>query len=216
MTPGWRDNNKVRGNLQETQRESATLGRPEPAPRSGEQQAVVHLWLLEQLHRGESPAVAVLAWPADRAEARRLAGQELPRLLVLVEDDGPLRGGGELSDWVRLPVTDEDFLARLRGLQQRAKAHLERPRLDGSGRLHYRGRCVVLSVTEERLAAALLGRIGGVVRTEVLLVAGWGDDPPTRDGWRAAIFRLRHRCAEIGLDVTSVRSRGYAVRLPST
>ena len=77
----------------------------------------------------------------------------------------------------------------------------------------YQDRWVVLSEIEERLAAVLIARLGQVVPIEALLEVGWPLGPPRECGWRPMMARLRRRCAEVGLEIRTVRGRGYGIHL---
>jgi DNA-binding winged helix-turn-helix (wHTH) protein len=84
-----------------------------------------------------------------------------------------------------------------------------RPTLDGAGRLLYRERWVVLSLTEERAAVPLVRSFGHVVLHEDLCAAGWPAGRPSPNCRIRMMRRLSARCRALGLDVTTVRGRGY-------
>ena len=137
----------------------------------------------------------------------------LPRLLIIGPTAAPVRPLDRLEDWVRLPVTDEDACVRLQTLRSRAAQEPPRPWLDGAGRLMYQDRWVALSETEERLASALIDRLGHVVPIEELLEVGWPLGSPGEYGWRPMISRLRRRCAGVGLEIRTIRVRGYGIHV---
>jgi hypothetical protein len=150
--------------------------------------------------------VAVLCWPAQRETAARLGDLGLPRMLVVEEDADIVPPEDDLQEWVRLPIADAE--ARTRLLELRADAE-RRPMLDGSGRLHYRGCWVTLSWTEERLAVPLVRFFRHVVSYEELATAGWPAGAPSENGRRLMMCRLRARWQPLGLELTTIRGRGY-------
>ncbi|MDQ1423833.1 MAG: two-component system, OmpR family, response regulator [Acidimicrobiaceae bacterium] len=105
------------------------------------------------LHGGAE--VAVVCWPAEEEHVHWLDTVGLPRLLVVENDADVVPPVHEFQRLIRVPITDVD--ARRELLQLRADAE-SRPVLDGTGRLHYHGRWVALSLTEERLPGHLCGR----------------------------------------------------------
>jgi hypothetical protein len=68
-------------------------------------------------------SVAILAWPADAATAATIERTGQACLLIVAPDGVPPDDWGELTDWVRLPVTDRDLRARLRALRCAARRH---------------------------------------------------------------------------------------------
>ena len=155
--------------------------------------------------------VVVVRWPEDRAEVRRLAAANVPRLLLVAADaDAPPDGGCE-QDWIRLPALDRDVAARLEALAGRAARHASAPELDDHGRLHFHGRWVAPSPVEHRLVSALVERFGDVVAAEELLGRAWPDEVPQSNALRVHLARLRRRIAPIGLCVRVVRPAGYVL-----
>ncbi len=53
--------------------------------------------------------VAVLRWPEENQRDAALARQRHLRLLLVAPDAAPPRAWDSLSDWIRLPATDEDI-----------------------------------------------------------------------------------------------------------
>jgi len=67
------------------------------------------------------PAVTVLAWPAeaDRAALLKAVGQA--RLLLVAADADPPEERDDMTDWVRLPVSHRDVMARVDALGRRGR-----------------------------------------------------------------------------------------------
>jgi hypothetical protein len=149
--------------------------------------------------------VAVLCWPAEEGHVEQLDGLGLPRLLVVGTHADSVAPMHELQRVIHVPVTDIDVHREL--LQLRTDAE-NRPVLDGTGRLHYRGGWVVLSFTEERLARPLVRSFLEVVGYEKLTKVGWPSGAPSENGRRLMMGRLRERCRDVGLDLITIRGRG--------
>jgi DNA-binding response OmpR family regulator len=154
--------------------------------------------------------VDLVRWPEDedRLEVLRAAGR--PRLLLVGVDAAPPSTLDPLEDWVRLGADPEEVRARLATLEARAGAAW--PQLDGDGLLHYRDGWVALSPVERGLAGALTERFGAVVGRDALSRRAWPDGVPTRNALDVHILRFRRRIAPLGLEVRTVRSRGYLLQ----
>jgi DNA-binding response OmpR family regulator len=155
--------------------------------------------------------VAMLRWPAEAERRERLRGERRPRLL-LVEADAPAPVAVDpLEDWIRLPAPEPDLRARVEGLVRIAvDAAVDHPRVDEDGLLRFASRWVSLPPVESRLASALVDRLGSVVSRDVLTRSAWPEgDPPGRNALDVHMARLRRRIGQLGLSITTVRSRGY-------
>lgn len=162
--------------------------------------------------------VAMLRWPAEAERRERLRGEGRPRLL-LVDGDAPAPvAADQLEDWIRLPAPEPDLRARVERLVRAAvDAAIDHPRVDEDGLLRFASRWVSLPPVESRLAGALVDRMGSVVSREVLTRAAWPDgDAPGRNALDVHMARLRRRITELGLSITTVRSRGYLLDLDAS
>ncbi len=163
---------------------------------------------------GEMSDVVVVRWPHDAARIDDLRGNGTARLLLVEPSAPPPEIADPLEDWVRMPASEEDVRARIRGLELRVGIEQARqPVLDGDGILHLGGRSVVLPPVEARLAAELVDRMGSVVPRDVLTKAGWPEGVPNRNLLDVRILRLRRRLEPLGLEVRTVRHRGYLMAL---
>jgi len=160
--------------------------------------------------------VMTVPWPAQdpnvaaRVEEARAGGR--PILLLVDEGVEPPALVGCLEDWVRLDTPDQDVRARAAALRARADRHGARPALDGDGVLRYHDQWVPLSPVEHRLAAALVERFGAVVGRESLSRRAWPTGVPSRNALDVHMLRLRRRVTTLGLEVRTVRSRGYLLQ----
>lgn len=154
----------------------------------------------------------MLRWPDEADRLPALRAKDQPRLLLVEPNSEPPAVAGCLEDWVRLPATDPDVRARVDALLARADAHRVVPGVDEDGLLRYRDGWVALSPVETCLAAALSDRFGAVVGREALARRAWPDGLPTRNALDVHVLRLRRRIAELGLEVRTVRGRGYVLQ----
>jgi two-component system OmpR family response regulator len=160
--------------------------------------------------------VVLVRWPEESEHLIDLRAAGVPRLLLVGPASAPPAGTDPLEDWVRLPAEDRDVRARVATLEVRAAAGGARPSLDADGLLRHRDRWVSLSPVERLLAGALVDRYGAVVGREALSKQAWPDGAPTRNALDVHILRLRRRIAELGLEIRTVRSRGYLLQAAAT
>jgi hypothetical protein len=156
--------------------------------------------------------VVLLRWPEENARLERLRANGTPRLLLVGEELVPPTSIDPLEDWIRLPAAEDDLRARVATLAARAGKTLAAPSVDVDGLLRYRGRWVTLSPVERALAAALVERFGAVVGRDTLVRRAWPGGSPTRNALDVHMLRLRRRIGELGLEVRTVRARGYLLQ----
>jgi hypothetical protein len=156
--------------------------------------------------------VEVLRWPADGDRLAEVRARGVPRLLV-VEQGEPPAPPDCLEDWVPAVAGETERELRLRALRGRARRHGGPPALDADGLLHHRDAWVALSPVERALAAALLERFGAVVHRHALAGRAWPGGLPTRNALDVHMLRLRRRIAPVGLEIRTVRSRGYLMQV---
>jgi DNA-binding response OmpR family regulator len=156
--------------------------------------------------------VQIVMWPADSMRIAELRDASIPRLLVVADDAEPPIANDCLEDWVVAGATERELDLRCRSLAMRSDVHATRPSLDEDGLLHHRDAWVSLSPVEQSLASAMLARFGGVVAREVLAARAWPAGVPTRNALDVHVLRLRRRIAPLGLEIRTVRSRGYLLQ----
>lgn len=155
--------------------------------------------------------VDLVHWPAEteRLEALRTLGR--PRL-VLVEDGPPPPTDDCLEDWLRLPVDEVELRTRRENLFARAQRHGGSTTID-DGLLRRGSRAIALAPVQHRLVEALLERRDAVVSREALVRRAWPGDPPRhRNVLDVHIARLRRALAPVGLEIRTVRQRGYLLQ----
>ncbi|HEX4778207.1 MAG TPA: winged helix-turn-helix domain-containing protein [Acidimicrobiia bacterium] len=160
--------------------------------------------------------VVVVRWPDEEIRLERLREARVPRLLLVGAQTDPPSCVDALEDWIRLPADDRDVAARVAALMQRAVAQHVEPELDGDGLLRYGSRWTALSPVERLLAGALVERFGNVVTRDGLARRAWPGGVPTRNALDVHMLRLRRRIEPLGLEVRTVRSRGYLLQDATT
>jgi hypothetical protein len=156
--------------------------------------------------------VETVRWPQEIERLAELREQRVPRLLIVTEESEPPRPPDCLEEWVTVLAPTWEMEARRRAVSVRAAEHAIRPNLDDDGLLHHRDAWVSLSPVERALAAVLLDRFGTVVTREMLADRAWPGGVPTRNALDVHVLRLRRRIAPVGLEIRTVRSRGYLMQ----
>jgi len=156
--------------------------------------------------------VVLIRWPEEEARLEYLRATGAPRLLLVGENLAAPSSIDPLEDWIRLPAAEDDLRARVATLAARAGQSVLSPTVDGDGLLRYRGRWVTLSPVERALAAALVDRFGAVVGRDTLVRRAWPGGSPTRNALDVHMLRLRRRISALGLEVRTVRARGYLLQ----
>jgi hypothetical protein len=157
-------------------------------------------------------SVAILAWPAQAAEAAECARTGHPRLLLVAPDAEPPTDWDGLTDWVRLPVDDRDLCARVTALQRLASRAPE-PTMDEFDVLWRGNRWAALAPIEARIMEVLLARCGNVVSRRDLATAAWPAGVPGPRAVDARLRRLRDRVEPLGLRIHNVRRRGLLLEV---
>jgi hypothetical protein len=160
-------------------------------------------------------AVAMLRWPQEEEQRRRLAAAGTPRLLFVGPDDQAPPAGDELEDWMRDPPSPADLVARLAALEQRAQLTRQQPRLDADGLLWSDRRWVVIPDTQLCVVELLLANADRLVTTAAITTVyvrhGSSGHPASV---RTMLNRLVGRFAQVGLRLHLVRGKGAILELP--
>jgi DNA-binding response OmpR family regulator len=156
--------------------------------------------------------VVLVRWPEETERLERLRAAGAPRLLLVGEDLAAPEPVDPLEDWIRLPAAEDDLRVRVSTLASRAGRSAVAPTVDDDGLLRHRGRWVTLSPVERALAAALIDRFNAVVGRDTLVRRAWPGGSPTRNALDVHMLRLRRRISTLGLEVRTVRARGYLLQ----
>jgi hypothetical protein len=153
--------------------------------------------------------VRLVRWPDENDVREQLAAAGVPRILLIGSDAAPPEDWDELEDWVRLPLDPDELQHRARTLRRRARA-TDRPWFDDDGLLRVGERWVDLPSGPRAVVELLVTRFGQVVYGDELaktyLDAGGSAGESAR---KTMIVRVRHRLAEVGLELHNVRDSGY-------
>lgn len=156
--------------------------------------------------------VVLIRWPEEEARLEGVRATGVPRLLLVGQSLAAPASIDPLEDWIRLPAAEDDLRARVATLAARAGQAVTVPAVDSDGLLRHRGRWVTLSPVERALAAALVDRFGAVVGRDTLVRRAWPGGSPTRNALDVHMLRLRRRISSLGLEVRTVRARGYLLQ----
>ena len=121
-----------------------------------------------------------------------------------------------LEDWVAASARAEEIEARTAALARVVEGAEGTPIVDDDDLLRYRGRWVALGAIEARMARLLVERIGAVVRRAELEAAAWGAVPPRSNTTDAMVHRFRSHAASLGLQLMTVRRRGWLLQVPGS
>jgi hypothetical protein len=153
--------------------------------------------------------VRLLRWPDENDLRDELAVAGVPRILLIGADAAPPEDWDELEDWVRLPLDPDELQHRARTLRRRARS-TDRPWFDDDGLLRVGDRWVDLPAGPRAVVELLVTRFGQVVYVDELATTYLEAGGSSRESARKTmIVRVRHRLADVGLDLHNVRDSGY-------
>jgi hypothetical protein len=153
--------------------------------------------------------VPVVRWPDASAARERYHLASTPCLLVVgATERAPVRWT-ELEDWVRETAPRAEFVTRAVTVARRADL-LQRPRLDHTRVVRFRGRTVVVPETQARLVGLLVERFGETVAdAEIRALCDTGGVSTHSEAVKTALRRLKDTLAPLGLHLARVRAAGY-------
>jgi hypothetical protein len=156
--------------------------------------------------------VQLVRWPRDRERRSALAEAGQPRVLLVAEDVDP-PALDDLEDWIRVPADELDLFTRMRRLAVLAGQASRPPELVDGVILRHGEAAVLLGETDAALARLLIDRIGQLVLRRDIEAALWPGGVPGARTLDARVNRLRHRAAEVGLTLHTIRGRGFVLDL---
>lgn len=156
--------------------------------------------------------VVLVRWPEEWDRLERLRASGIPRLLLIGEEVAAPEPFDTLEDWIRLPAADGDLRVRADTLAARAENSVVPPGIDEDGVVRFGGRWIAVSPVERTLAIALIDNFCAVVRRDTLGRAAWPGGGSTRNALDVHMLRLRRRLLVVGLEVQTVRARGYLLQ----
>jgi DNA-binding response OmpR family regulator len=141
--------------------------------------------------------------------------------LLLAQGVVPPVSADPLEDWIRYPEGEPDLESRMLAVAARATnggglnglgTERAEPIIDSDGLLRFRDRWASLSPVERLLAEAMVERFGAVVARESLARRAWPHGTSSRNALDVHMLRLRRRISSIGLEIRTVRARGYLLQ----
>jgi hypothetical protein len=172
--------------------------------------------LLEARALLDDDTIELIRWPDDDDMRRRLAAEGVPRLLFLSRGTPPPRPTDLLEDWIRLPLDPDELRVRHAGLVRRAKCGAHGPVIDDDGLLWWRDRWVSVPTAQLPVANLLVEHVRELVRhDELVAVYEQNGGSPNPVAVKAMLGRLVKRFALVGLELRSVRGRGYLLDAPN-
>jgi len=153
----------------------------------------------------------LLRFPEDESAREPLRSRGIPRLLLVSHGTPPPLCTDPLEDWIWASASDEDRAHRCAVLSRRAEHRAPTPAVDHDGLLHVRGRWASLSPIEAVLTSEFVAHFDRLVERSALAQAVWPTGPPRPRTLDTHILRLRRRVADFGLEIETVRSRGWVM-----
>jgi DNA-binding winged helix-turn-helix (wHTH) protein len=153
--------------------------------------------------------VVLLHLPEEQRRLGPLRSLAIPRLLLVAGGTPPPSCPDTLEDWIWESAPAEDRTQRAAALEHRADLRAHPPKLDDSGQLHFRARCVTLSPTQALVAAQLIAHFDRLVERATVAQAVWPDEFSSPRALDMHISKLRRRVIDVGLDIETIRSRGW-------
>ena len=158
--------------------------------------------------------VVLVRWPSERGERDRLAGEGIPRLLLVEAGAAPPDGWAPDEDWIRTPADPVDLHHRIAALR-RSTALPEPVHLDEGGLLWRGTRWVALAPVERSLVARLLEHPGRLVSRRDLMRAAWPAQDVEERAVDRGVARLRRKLDHLSLRVHPVHGCGYLLEVDS-
>jgi len=153
----------------------------------------------------------VVRFPEDQSALPALRSHGIPRLLLVSRGSPPPLCLDPLEDWIWASASDEDRAQRSSSLTRRAEQRAATPAVDDDGLLHVGGRWASLSPIEAVLTSQFVANFDRLVDRSALAQAVWPSGAPHPRTLDTHILRLRRRVADFGLEIETVRSRGWVM-----
>lgn len=159
-------------------------------------------------HAGDRP-IALLRWPAQDAERRRLVARGEPRILLISHYGAPPGLLDDLEVWMLEGTEPRELLAAMTTLRRNARQRRPEPVVDDDGLLWFGGRWVVIPDTQLPVVSLLVRNVDRLVRNDDLRAAyRSAGGSATVSSFRTLVHRVGGRVAEVGLKLHVVRRRG--------
>lgn len=163
--------------------------------------------------RPPTPAVAVLRWPAQDEERRRLAALGRPRVLVTAAGVTPPSLLDDREVWLEDGCAASRLIDAMAELGRDAVAAPGRPLLDEDGLLRHGGRWVAVPDSQLGVVELLVRNFRRLTPYEDVRAAypRRGGRQVGRDALHGLVTRLDTRVRTVGLRLDIVRRRGMVL-----
>jgi two-component system response regulator TctD len=162
--------------------------------------------------------VAVVRWPEEVELRTALRARRVPRLLLVRDGSSPPDDSDVLEDWASLSADAAELEARLATLEARAIASMNtETRLPAfeDGVVRFNGRWVALGDVEARIARVLIDHLGEVVSRSTIESETWHGRDVRANTTDRQMHRLRLHFRQLGLELHTLRGKGYVLEVPS-
>lgn len=157
--------------------------------------------------------VELVTWPGEAALRSALSRAGVPRLLLVDSEGQPPDPIGLGEDWVRLPTSEEELIAKAVGLLERMAGYAAVAPTIGDDRVLRRAEVsVALSPSEAKIVRRLLDHSGTIVTRDELEQLLWPDGlVPGHRSLDYVVQRLRRRIADLNICISTSRGRGFVI-----
>jgi hypothetical protein len=158
--------------------------------------------------------VHLVRWPAEAGDRRRFGEMGELCLLLVEPNELPPDDVRRSEDWVRStadPIEVHWRIERLRALNPRPVGP---PEVDDDNIVSFGDQWLPLGPLDARLVSLLSAHFGTLVHRDDLRAAI--GDSLSDAALSVRLFRLRRQLAPLGLNITTVRARGYVLEPSGT
>jgi len=163
-----------------------------------------------------APHVTVLRWPQERELREALRARGVARLLMVEKGTSPPIDTDVLEDWASTTADASEIEARLATLEVRAsQLTRELPTIgEHDDVVRFGGRWIALGAVEASIARLLIEQLGSLVTRETIEAVAWQGRSVRANTTDRQLHRLRGHLGEIGLELHTVRGKGYVLEVP--
>jgi two-component system response regulator TctD len=138
-------------------------------------------------------------------------------LLLVRDGEQPPTDTGVLEDWALASAHASEVEARLAALEARAEQSTHpRPVIgEADDVLRYSGRWISLGTVEASIARLLIEHAGELVTRGMIEAVAWRGRSVRSNTADRQLHRLRAHLREIGLELHTIRGKGYVLEVPS-
>jgi two-component system response regulator TctD len=160
--------------------------------------------------------VAVLRWPEEGELRAALRARRLPRLLLVPRGAAPPLDTDPLEDWASTTAEASEVEARLAALEARATVvTADVPTIGDDDVVRFAGRWKALGAVEASIARVLIEHVGELVPRATVEAVAWEGKPVRANTTDRQLHRLRGHLGELGMQLHTIRGKGYVLELPS-